>query len=175
MSLDVTLSSGVNARRTSVPQIGSAAYQLATQRQKTLTDGSGANQANKIVTRRLTLAGSASTTYDLDSGSLPDPSGVASGVVAAMSRVVYVGVFRVDDGDEDVSMAGDFVTTKMLGNAGSGSLADAYVPVRPGGRVEFEAPGSAGIAVTASTGDQLTFTNLSSADEVVLDIVVIGS
>lgn len=175
MSLNLTLQSGVDARRTSSPQLGTDAYVLNQTRQKQITDGTGANQANKIFTRRLTLAALASATYDLDSGSLSDPSGVSSGVLAAFSRIVALRVTRVDEGDENVSMAGDFVTTKFLGNAGSGSIADAYIPIRPGGNFQYEAPSSTGIAVTASTGDEITFENLSATDEVILDVVVIGS
>jgi len=180
MSLTASITVGLNIRRTTTSELGSAPYQYDAAWVKNILDGTGINQANKVYADKVTLAGSATITYDLDAGTLSDPSGVASGVVAAFTRVVAIAVRRRVDPvastqDEDVHIKGDFVTTKLLANAGSGSLADAALVLGPGGVQLMVFPGVNGVAVTAATGDQITLENKSSADSVEVEFVILGS
>lgn len=177
MALTGSVGVSFDLLRTSSPDFGSASYQHAANWVKTLTDGTGLNQVNKVFVDSVTLAGSATQTYDLDSGSLADPSGVASGVVAAFSRIVAILIRRTDTPaastqDENVTIGGDFILTKYL----LGWTDDALtIPLHPGGIFAFVAPNSTGVAVTASTGDQITLTNASSADSTTVQIVILGS
>jgi hypothetical protein len=163
--------------RTTSPDIGSASWTNAASWLKTYTDGTGINQVNKVYIDSASLAGSGAVSYDLDSGTLADPSAVGSGVVAAFSRVVAVMVRRTDapaasTQDENITIGGDFVLTKYL----LGWTDDALtIPIHPGGVFTFQAPNATGVAVTASTGDVITITNASSADTVNIQVIILGS
>jgi len=181
MSLKASVTAALSATRTTTPAVGSSDFKLDAAWSKVLTDGTGLNQATKVFVANPTLAGSGAVTYDLDSGSLADPSGVSSGVVAAFARIVVLAVRRVttpasSTQDEIVALEGDFITSKLLASRDSGGAdALAYVPIRPGGMFIFVAPDATGVPVTATTGDAITLTNLSSADSVELEVVIIGS
>jgi len=177
MALTGKLSVGIDLLKTTSPDIGSASYQLAQTWLKQITDGTGINQANKLIVDSVTLAGSAAQSYDLDAGTITDPSGVASGVVAALSRVYALLIRRTDapaasTQDENVTLGGDFIVSKYL----LGWVDDAItIPIHPGGIFMWVAPNATGVAVTASTGDVITLTNASSADSCTLQVVIIGS
>lgn len=163
--------------RTTSPDIGSSSWTSASSWLKTYTDGTGLNQINKVFIDSAALAGSGAVSYDLDSGTLADPSAVGSGVVGAFSRIVAVLIRRTDTPaastqDENITIGGDFVLTKYL----IGWVDDAAtIPVHPGGIFDFQAPNSTGVAVTATTGDVITITNASSADTVNIQVIILGS
>jgi hypothetical protein len=173
MALSGSISVGINLRKTTSAELGSAPWSMTAAWAKTLTDGTGLNQANKVVAEKVTLAGSGTVTYDLDSGALSDPSGVSGGVVAAITRVVALAVRRTgapaaSTQDEDVHLKGSFITT-LLGNAG------AALPIGPGGMFVYVFPAAEGVVVTPSTGDQLTLENMSTTDSVELEVILVGS
>jgi len=173
MALSGSISIGINLRKTTSADLGSAPWALTAAWAKTLTDGTGINQATKVVAEKVTLAGSGTITYDLDSGTLSDPSGVSGGVVAAFTRVVAIAIRRplppvASTQDEDVHLKGVFITT-LLGNAG------AVIPIGPGGMYVHVFPAAAGVAVTATTGDLFTLENKSTTDSVELEVIVVGS
>ncbi len=179
MALTGSITAGLNVRRTAVPDFGSDAYNHDASWVKSFTDGSGLNQANKVFVDKVTLAGSGSVTYDLDSGALADPSGVSGGVVAAFSRIVAICIRRTDTPasgtqDENVNIGGDFILTKFLFPNGD-TLTNTRIPIRPGGVFVVVAPDATGIGVTATTGDEITLTNASSSDSCTLEVVIIGS
>jgi hypothetical protein len=177
MALTGKLSVGIDLLRTTSPDVGSSSYNLAATWMKNITDGTGLNQANKVIVDSVTLAGSGSQNYDLDAGTISDPSGVASGVVAALSRVYAILIRRTDTPaastqDENVTIGGDFILTKLLAGWTDDTIT---IPIRPGGIFVYIAPDATGVAVTASTGDVITLTNASSADSCTLQVVIIGS
>lgn len=177
MALIASISAGLDVRRTASPDFGSDAYSHAASWLKSFTDGVGLNQANKVFVDKVTLAGAASVTYDLDSGALADPSGVSGGVVAAFSRIVAICIRRTNTPvaatqDENVNLLGDFVRTKLLGGVAADPVT---IPIRPGGMFVFIAPDATGVAVTAGTGDEITLTNASAGDSCDLEVVIIGS
>ncbi len=179
MSLKATVTLGFDVNRTSSPDIGSSSYQSAAAWAKTLLDGVGLNQVNKVFVDKVTLAGSGTVTYDLDSGALADPSGVSGGVVAAFSRIVAIFIRRTNTPaattqDENVKLHGDFILTKFL-SPGGDTLVNVSIPIRPGGIFAYIAPDATGVAVTASTGDQITLTNESAGDSTDLEVVILGS
>ena len=160
---------------TSTTDLGSATWTYpssgATSWTNTFTSGTGLNQANKVYQDSVTLAGSGTSTIDLDS--------TLTGPLASVSftRIYAILIRRTDTPaastqDENLTIGGDFILTKYL----VGWVDDAVtIPIPPGGVFYMLAPNSTGIAVTASTGDQVTITNASAADSCTFQILVLGS
>ena len=90
---------------------------------RTLTNGTGINQANKVFQDH----GATGTTYDLDAGTLLDPLGA---VLPAFSRIICVMVLAPITNTLNVAVGGDFILSKYL----TGWVDDAVtIPVHPGG------------------------------------------
>jgi hypothetical protein len=160
-------------QQTNTTDLGTASWAYSADWLKAFADGSGINQANKIYQAKITLTGSGTSTIDLDS-SLTGPLATVS-----FSRIYLLAVRRTDTPvastqDENVTIGGDWILTKYL-IPGADTLSAVTLPLRPGGTFFIVAPDATGIAVTATTGDQVTFTNSSSADTTHLEVVVIGS
>lgn len=160
---------------TATTDLGSASwvYGSSTPWSNTFTSGTGLNQANKVFQDTVSLAGSAAQTYDLDS-TLTGPLATVT-----FSRIYAILVQRTDTPtastqDENLNVGGDFILTKYL-TPGADTLSAVTIPIRPGGTWYFLAPDSTGVAITASTGDQITFTNASSADTVNFKVLILGS
>ncbi len=160
---------------TATTDLGTATwkYSNSTTWADSFTSGTGLNQVNKVFQDTVSLAGSAAQTYDLDS-TLTGPLGSVS-----FSRIYTIIVKRTDTPaastqDENILIGGDWVLTKYL-VPGADTLSAVTIPIRPGGIWYFSAPDATGVAVTASTGDQITFTNASSADTVNFKILILGS
>lgn len=153
--------------------IGGANWQADENWEKTFTDGAGIDQANKVFQDKITLAGSGVQTYDLDSA-LVGPLGTVT-----FSRIYAICIRRTDapvasTQDENVALKGDFILTKLLIPAGD-TLTNMYIPIRPGGEFIYVCPDATGVAITASTGDELTLTNISAGDTCNLDVIILGS
>lgn len=150
-----------------------ATWKFGTAWSKSFTSGTGTDQASKVFQDSVTLAGSGAQTYDLD--------GTLTGPLASISftRIYGILVRRTDTPvastqDENINVGGDFILTKFL-TPGGDTLANVTVPIRPGGLFIYISPDSTGTAITATTGDQLTLTNASSADSVTFHILILGS
>jgi hypothetical protein len=165
-TLTARLVSNYSASYVAAQDLGSSSWDLGTSGSVTisLTDGSGANQANKIFQDHAATT----TSYDLDGGSLANPLG---GSQAAFSRIVSIRLCAASSNSASLALGGDWVLTKYL-TPGGDTLANVTIPVHPGGCFLFTAPNATGVAVTASTGDGLTVT-VSGSDA--FDILVIGS
>lgn len=140
---------------------------------KTITSGTGLDQANKVFYDQVTLAGSGTQPYDLDS-TLTGALGTVT-----FSRIYGIAIKRSDTPtastqDENVGVRGDFILTKYL-FANGDTLANVQIPIRPGGIWYWVAPDSTGVAVTATTGDVLELVNNSSADSCTLQVLILGS
>lgn len=137
----------------------------------TFTNGSGTSQANKVYQDSVTLAGSAASTIDLDS-TLTGPLASVSFTRIHSILIKRTDAYAASTQDEVLSIGGDFILTKFL----AGWTDDAVtIPLRPAGTFVYVSPDSTGTAITASTGDQLTITNASSADSCTFLIVILGS
>jgi hypothetical protein len=158
--------SNVSVSYTAAQDLGSAQWDIGTSGNVTvsLTDGTGANQANKIYQDHAATT----TSYDLDGGALTNPLG---GSQSAFSRIVSIRLCATSTNSANITLGGDWILTKYLVPAGD-TLANVTIPVHPGGCFIFTAPSSTGVAVTATTGDGLTVT-VTGSDS--FDIVVIGS
>lgn len=130
-----------------------------------LTSGTGANQADMMWHDTRTL--SASATEDLDlAASLTGPLGGT----LTFARIKMVLVTAASGNTNNVNVTRPASNGVPLFLAASDGIA-----VRPGGCFLWAASDSTGVAVTAGTGDLLTFTNSAGSTSVSYDVVFIGA
>lgn len=131
----------------------------------TLTDGSGLNQANMVFSDRRSL--NASATEDLDlAGSLVGNFGDTL-TFARIKGLIVVASSANTNNVQVTRPAANGVPLFLA--AGDG------IPVLPGGAFAWFSPNAAGVAVTAGTGDLITFTNSAGSTSVTYDVVIIGA
>lgn len=130
-----------------------------------LASGVGANQADKVFADTRTLAASATEDLDL-AGVLSDPLGAA----LTFARIKAVLVKAAAGNTNNVQVTRPAANGVPLFLAAGDGLA-----VRPGGLFLWVAPDATGVAVTAGTGDLLTFTNSAGSTGVTYDVVIIGA
>lgn len=129
------------------------------------TSGTGANQGDRRFHDQRTL--SASGTEDLDlAGSLTD----VFGNTITFARIKMVLVTAASGNTNNVNVTRPASNGVPLFLAASDGVA-----IRPGGGFLWWAPDSTGVAVTAGTGDLLTFTNSAGSTSVTYDVVIIGA
>lgn len=164
MSLSATIKAGIQASQTSVLDLGTATFPLSVLENLQLTDGTGADQADRMFSDERTLAASASEDLDL-SGSLTNAFGT---VTFARIKAVLVIADSGNTNNVNVSRPASNGVPLFLA-AGDG------IPVRPGGVLLWACTDATGVAVTAGTGDLLTIANSSSGSAVTYRIIVIGA
>ena len=160
---DVKLTSNWRARATGTPEAGTLQWDIGANgvKEHTFTNGSGSGAINKIYVDTV----SATTSYDLDAGTLTDPAGGA----VTFARIAAVRIVPSTANTAALSVGGDFILSKYL----TGWVDDAVtIPVHLLGSFEWVAPNATGVAVTATTGDVITVT-VSGADT--YTIIVLGS
>jgi hypothetical protein len=132
----------------------------------TLASGTGDHAADMMWSDTRTL--SASATEDLDlAGSLTGHLGTGT-LTFARIKLLYVAAASGNTNNVNVTSPASNGVPLFLA-AGDG------IPVKPDGKFVWIAPDATGIAVTASTGDLITFTNSSSGTAVTYDVVIIGA
>jgi hypothetical protein len=130
-----------------------------------MTNGTGSGSANMIFSDTRTL--SASGTEDLDlAGSLTG----AFGNTLTFARIKAVIVSAASGNTNNVN-----VTRPASNGVPLFLAAGDGIPVKPGGTFCWVAPDATGVAVTASTGDLITFTNSAGTTSVTYDVVIIGA
>lgn len=165
MALDTDLLVRLVATETSALDLVTASAPVSFSARTRLTTGTGANQADKIFTDTRTL--SASATEDLDvSGALTTPLG-GTFVIARIKAIIVTAASTNANNVNVTRPAANGVPLFLA--AGDG------VPVKPGGAFVWVAPDVTGIAVTAATGDLVTFTNSAGATSVTYSVVFIGA
>lgn len=130
------------------------------------TDGSGANKVHQCwssLARSIAL--SSNETLDL-SGSLTDAFG--NSITFTKVKAILIAAANTNVNDVVVGGAASNGFISPFGGA------THQVNVKPGGLLLMVAPDANGLAVTASTADQLKITNSSSGSAVVYDIIIIG-
>lgn len=165
MSLTAMLIAQIKADHIRSLDLASGLVPLDKRARIELTSGTGSGQADLIFHDQRTLAASATEDLDL-AGSLADAYGTtltfarikALLVIAAAANTNNVNVTRPASNGVPLFLA-----------AGDG------IPVRPGGAFAWFAPDATAVAVTAGTGDLVTFTNSSSGTSVTYDVVIIGA
>lgn len=132
-----------------------------------LTNGTGANQANMVFVDQRTLAASTAEDLDLSGTALTDAFGAAIAFTKIKAIIIKAAATNVNDvqvgGDASAGIASIF-----------GNVAD-FINVKPGGMFAVVAPDATGYALTATTADLLQIANSSSGTSVVYDIIIIGT
>lgn len=149
---------------TSVLDLNTARDPLRFQELRTITNGTGADQAQTMFHDQRVLTASSSENLDL-SGGLTDNFGVT--ITMTVLRILIVRAASGNTNDVEVSRGASNGVPFM--NAAS----DAVL-VKPGGMFAYQAPDATGVPVTAATGDILTITNSAGGSSVTYDIVIVG-
>lgn len=165
MALSATIKVSLNATVTKTADYESASSAIAQALSVSLTDGTASGQADRIFKDTVTLA--ASGTADLDlSGSLAD----IYGTTQAFARLKAIIVTADSGNTNNVNVTRPASNGVPLFLAASDGIA-----VRPGGGFAWIAPDATGIAVTAGTGDLITFTNSAGTTSVTYSVTLIGA
>lgn len=165
MALSASVKVSINATQTKTADFESASSAIALALAASFTDGTAANQADRIFKDTRTLT--ASSTEDLDfSGSLTDIYGAA--VVFADIRVLCIMADSANT--NNVRVIRPAANGLVIFAAASDELA-----VRPGGCFLYVATDTTAIPVTAGTGDLLTLTNSAGGTSVTYSIIAIGA
>lgn len=165
MALDTRIKLSLASVLTSALDLQTRTAPLNITKSVSLTNGTGANQANQVWADQRTIAASATDSIDL-AGSLTD----AFGAALTFARVKAVLVQAASTNVNNVN-----VTRPASNGAPLFLAAGDGIPVRPGGLFLWVAPDVTGVAVTAGTGDLLDVVNSAAGSSVVYDIVVIGA
>ena len=164
-ALIATVKAAVSAQYANALEFGGVEQTLKYGASHAFTDGSGANQAQKLFTDQRTLAASDNETLDL-SGVLTD----VFGATLTLTKIKAILVKAADGNTNNVIVGG------AASNAWIGPFGDASdtVAVKPGGTMMLVAPDANGYAVTAGTGDLLKVANSAGGSAVTYDIVLVG-
>jgi len=130
-----------------------------------LTDGTGASQADMVFADQRTLAASTAEDLDVSGGALVD----AFGATFTIAELKVLMVCAAAANTNDVVVGGDANSVPFLDTAA------ATLSVRPGGCFQLADPSAAGIAVTAGTGDIIQIENSAAGTSVTYDIIIVGS
>lgn len=131
----------------------------------TLTNGTGANQADMIFHDQRTLAASGTENLDL-AGVLTG----AFGTTLTFARIKAVIFTALSTNVNDVQVTRPSSNGVPLFLAAGDGLS-----VKPGGVFAWIAPDATGEVVTASTGDLLTVTNSGGTTGITYDVIVVGA
>jgi hypothetical protein len=157
LTLDSLLTGAIDLQPLSAP--------LSLPYSRALTNGTGANPANKVWSNQSTIAASGTDSIDL-AGSLTDAFGAA--LTFARIKVVMV-----------VAAAGNTNNVNVTRPASNGAplflAAGDGIAVRPDGMFCWVCRDATGVAVTASTGDLLDIVNSAGGTTVTYDIAIVGS
>ncbi len=130
----------------------------------TWTNGTTANTADLIFSDTRTLAASATEDLDL-AGSLSSVYGATLTFVEL--RAILVVASTANTNNVNITRpASNGVPLFLAASDGT--------PVTPGGFFYWANPADGKVAVTAGTGDLITFTNSSSGTSVTYDVVIVG-
>jgi len=145
--------------------VGSASYPIQYGPSYAFSNGSGANQAQKIWTDTRTINASSSDDLDL-SGVLTDIYGNVLSLTIVKAIVIKAAAANVND--------------VVVGGAASNQVASIFnavtekIKVKPGGLFVIVAPDVNGYAVTAGTADLLRIANGGAGTSVDYTAVIVG-
>lgn len=163
--LSTKIYAAVTARLTGSDDLGTLEYNMTMGSLfKSLTSGTGANQANVIFTDERTVADSASDNIDL-AGGLDNPFGDV--ITFDAVKLIYIKASATNTDDIILGGAMSYAFQGPLGDT------DQTVAIAPGGVFLVAAPVD-GWPVSPGTGDILTILNASGDDPATYDIVLVG-
>lgn len=164
MPVTANIALTVNGQHTNALDLGTAALPFNLALGLTLTNGTGANQVDRVFTDTRTLGASATEDLDL-AGILTD----AFGAVLTFAKIKAVIVTAAAGNTNDVN-----VTRPATNGVPLFTAVSSGVGVKPGGMLAWACPGT-GVTVTAATGDLITFTNSAGGTGVTYSVVIIGT
>lgn len=164
MALTSTITARVEATQTNALDLGTASLPLSVSAVVRLVSGTSSGQADLLWSDTRTLA--ASGTEDLD---LAGVLASAFGATLTYARVKAIMVKASTGNTNNVNVTRPASNGVPLFLAASDGIA-----VPPGGVFLWATPGT-GAAVTAGTGDLVTFTNSAGTTPVTYDVVIIGA
>lgn len=165
MALTSTFDVGIACTQTSPLDLVTPTAGLDLANRIRLLTGTGADQADMLWTDTNTLSASGTTDVDL-AGSLTGAFG--NTLTFARIKAIYVSALAANTNNVNVTRPASNGVPLFLA-AGDG------IPVKPGGAFLWVAPDATGVAVTAGTGDLLTFTNSAGTTGVTYSVVVVGA
>lgn len=164
MALSATIKASISASHTSVLDLGTATFPLSLLQSIALTDGTGANQADRIFTDTRTISASATDSLDL-AGALTNAYGT---VTFARIKLLYVSADSGNTNNVNVTRPASNGVPFML------AAGDGY-PVHPGCFSLQVWSGATAVPVTAGTGDLIDIVNSGGGSSVTYSIVIIGA
>lgn len=168
MPLDASISVSVAGTLTSSLDFTTVSAPVSRMYQKIFTDGTSADQANRLWHDQRTLAASATEDLDL-AGVLTDPFGAV--ITFARIKGLIVAAAAANTNNVIVGNGGGAVNTFA---AWVGAAAHT-VTVRPGGVLCLFAPDATAYTVTAGSGDLLRVGNSGAGSTVTYDVILIGT
>lgn len=165
MALTAKIKASITADQSRSIDLASANANLVRALEIALTDGAGANQADRIWHDQRTLAASATEDIDL-AGVLLDIYGQAVNFARIKALLVLPSAANLNN--LNVSRPAANGVPLFL------AVSDGIV-LHPGGVFLWAAPSAAGVVVTAGTGDLLTITNAAGVNSVTYDVVILGA
>lgn len=166
MGLTATLQLSLNAILSKALDLLTAEPPLSYNKTFTITNGTGANQADQMFHDQRTLSASANEALDL-AGVLSD----LFGATIALARVKILIVYASPNNTNDV-LVGGAASNGFISWVGDATDA---VAVKPGGILILVAPNATGYPVTAGSADQLKIANSAGSTSVTYDIVIVGA
>lgn len=160
-----TIALNLLASLTNLNDVGVARHSLPFNPSYSLTNGTGANQANEAFADIRTLSASASENLDLN-GVLTDAFGAAIAFTKIKAMVIYAAPTNTNDVLVGGAASNGFITWV-------GDPTDV-IKVKPGGLAVFVAPDANGYGVTAATGDILKVANSGAGTSITYTIILIG-
>ena len=146
--------------------IGSVTQNLGYDATYTLTNGTGADQANMVFSDTRTLTASSSENLDL-AGGLTDVFGTTITFTKIKGIIVKAAAANTNNVLVGGAASAQFVNWV--------SDATDVLVIRPGGMVALVAPDATAYAVTATTADLLKIANSAGSTSVSYDIILIGT
>jgi hypothetical protein len=163
MPLSGKLSSDVRLNETKALDVAGAVAEHSTGWSWTVTNGTGANQADLIFSDTRTIAASGTDPIDLAGTLVPVYGGTLT-----LLKLKHVGIYSAAGNTNNLNVTTTLATLFLA--AGDG------VVIPPGGRWEQSGPGTAGLsAITPTTADTITVTNAAGATTVTYTIVLVGT
>ena len=166
MAVTANVSASVSGTQTSALDLGIVSFPFSTSASAAYTSGTGAGQVDVVFTDTRTL--SASATEDLDlAGSLTGALGTT--LTFARIKAIFVSAAAANTNNVQVTRPASNGVPWLLA-AGDG------IALRPGAFMVWGSGSTdaSGVAVTAGTGDLITFTNSAGTTSVTYTVVILG-
>jgi hypothetical protein len=166
MAVTANVSLGVSGSQTSALDLGTVTFPFSASGGAAYTSGTGAGQVDRVFTDIRTLG--ASGTEDLDlAGSLTDVFGAT--ITFARIKAIFVTAAAANTNNVQVTRPASNGAPWLMA-AGDG------IALRPGAAFAWAsgAADATGVAVTAGTGDLVTFTNSAGTTSVTYTVVIVG-